>query len=368
VNLDTVSVHPYQAPLAREYVSATARHEVREGLILRVQTDEGHIGLGEAAPLSNRTESLDRARKALETATSALRAGPIDARATVDDPAALSPALAEAMTARFAVELALLDVLARQADTPLAQWLTDEILDGRTPPASVPVNATIPATEPKHTRQQAENASIQGYDTIKLKATGEYATDRERVEAAREGAPDVDLRLDVNGAWPDLDTARQRMHELAEHDLEYVEQPLAPDAIDEMAQLRQTSPVPIAADEPVLGVESAKRIVQAEAADVLVLKPMVLGGAATTLSIARLAEAHDTPVVVTSTIDGAIARSGALHAAAALGELTHACGLATGPLIQREPAAFDERIERGTMPVPGAPGHGAWLSSSPEAP
>jgi L-alanine-DL-glutamate epimerase-like enolase superfamily enzyme len=256
----------------------------------------------------------------------------------------------------------------RQADTPLAQWLTDEILDGRTPPASVPVNATIPATEPKHTRQQAENASIQGYDTIKLKATGEYATDRERVEAAREGAPDVDLRLDVNGAWPDLDTARQRMHELAEHDLEYVEQPLAPDAIDEMAQLRQTSPVPIAADEPVLGVESAKRIVQAEAADVLVLKPMVLGGAATTLSIARLAEAHDTPVVVTSTIDGAIARSGALHAAAALGELTHACGLATGPLIQREPAAFDERIERGTMPVPGAPGHGAWLSSSPEAP
>lgn len=363
MRITDATLHLYEAPLARTYVSATAEHEVREGLVLRIETDDGTQGLGEAAPLSNRTETLDEARTALATATKQLPEADDLADALLDGIDTAIPSLGSAPTARFAVELALLDAIARREDTSLAQHLGTEHLAGRRPPASIPVNATIPACSLEETAQQAKAAVRAGFDTIKLKATGTWSEDRDRVATAREAAgPQAQLRLDVNGAWPDVDTARERMHTLAGHEVAYVEQPLPPDAIEAMAQLRATSPVAIAADEPVLDLASARRIVQAEAADVLVLKPMVLGGPIPTLGIARMAEAHDVPTVVTSTIDGAIGRAGALHTAAALGKRTLACGLATGALLAHEPAAFDERIEDGQLFVPGAPGHGAWLT------
>lgn len=363
------TVHPYEAPLARPYVAATSRHETRRGLILRLTLDDGTEGLGEAAPLSNRTETLATARNVLTDAARAITEtapAPEDALEHLDETV---PALDEAPTARFALELALLDGLAKIEQRPLAQHLADRHLTGqRRPPASVPVNATIPACSPDETARRARSAARAGFGTIKLKAIGDWADDLDRVSTAREAAgPDVALRLDVNGAWPDVTTARERLHALAEHDLAYVEQPLAPDAIDAMAQLRASSPVPIAADEPVLDLASAREIVQREAADVLVLKPMVLGGPLEALGIARMAEAHEVPVVVTSTIDGAIGRAGALATAAALGQRRLACGLATGSLLEHEPAAYDERIEDGQLIVPGAPGHGAWLTEPLEA-
>lgn len=366
MRITDASVHPYEAPLARAYVSATARHETREGFVVHLETDDGTEGLGEAAPLSNRTESLAEARSALAAARDELAGLEVDLDRVedLDDEIA---SLADAPTARFAVELAILDALARWADRPLAQFLSSEVLGGRRPPEAVPVNATIPACEPDETRQRTRAFADAGFSTIKLKATGEWTRDLERVQAAREADADVALRLDVNGAWPDLATARERMQALAPYELEYAEQPLAPDAVDEMAKLRAQSPVAVAADEPVLDLASAREIVQRGAADVLVCKPMVLGGPIAALGIARMAEAHDVPVVVTSTIDGAIGRAGALHTAAALGEPGPACGLATGGLIEREPAAFDERIEGGRLFVPGAAGHGAWLTEPLEA-
>lgn len=367
MTIQDAEVYPFQARLERAYVSATARHETRDGFVLRLETEDGHVGLGEAAPLSNRTENLEDARTALEDTVDELvsTVEPLDE--LIEDPSLASKALQRAPTARFATQLALLDARSRQAGRPLAGYLASEHLHGRRPPSSVPVNATIPATEPDETQAQARAFVDEGFETVKLKATGSWAEDLARVEAARRGAPDVNLRLDVNGSWRDLDEARQRVHTLAQHDLEYLEQPMPAHAVLDQARLVEASPIEIAADEPVLGVDSARELVERGAADVLVLKPMVLGGPLAAIGVARMAEEHDVPVVVTSTIDGAIGRAGALHTAAALGILDHACGLATGSLIADEPARFDEQIDEGNMRVPPEPGHGAELTRQLEA-
>lgn len=358
-----VAVHAYEAPLARPYVSATARHETRRGWIIQLETDDGVTGLGESAPLSNRTETPDQARQALLAAARSIEDDPRGPSEVLDALDATLPALAEAPTARFAVELALLDLISKRAGQPLAGWLAAKLQAAAAAPADeVPVNATIPACSLDETAKRARAAARAGFSTIKLKATGSFDQDADRVQVAREAlGPDPRLRLDVNGAWPDPETALDRMDTLAPHDLEYVEQPLSPDAVDGMARLRRDSPVPVAADEPVLDLESARGILERGAADVLVCKPMVLGGPLAALEIAQAAQTHEVPVVVTSTIDGAVGRAGALHTAAALGERPLACGLATGALFEREPAAFDERIAGGRLAVPTAAGHGAWI-------
>lgn len=361
MTIDTATVHAYEIPLERAYVTATVRHETREGLVLELDAD-GTPGLGEAAPLSSRTESLDQARKALEAAGEALEGRPVDdALAAVDE---IVPD--ETPTARFAVELALLDAAGREADTPLARHLAATREDAPAVPDAVPVNATIPATDADATQTRASEASRRGFDTVKLKGTGDWEADLERVRRARAGAGSAKLRLDVNGSWPDADTALDRLEALAPFGVEYVEQPLPADDVDGMATLRRKAEVPIAADEPVTDLDAARELLEAEAADVLVLKPMVLGGPRPALDVAELAREDDTPVVVTSTIDGAIARAGALHTAAALGKRELACGLATGGLFEREPFAFDERLEHGRLVVPDTPGHGAWLTESLE--
>lgn len=365
--IQEASLHPYSAPLERAYVSATATHETRDGLILQIKTEDGTPGLGEAAPLSNRTEPLEQARQALAQALHTLGEETLDLQDALDGVDDLLADPAATPTARYALETAILDALTRSTETPLSRHLAAEHETPATVPQAVPVNDTIPAMDPQATGDKARQASNRGYDTIKLKATGSWEDDRRRVEQARANAGSANLRLDVNGAWEDPDTALDRLKTLAPYELEYIEQPLPPEAIPEMARLREASPVPVAADEPLTTLDAIDQVLDANAADVLVLKPMVLGGLQRVLQAHAQATDAGVPVVVTSTIDGAIGRAAALHAAAALGERPLACGLATGDLFEREPTAYDERIHHGRLLVPTSPGHGAWINEPLEA-
>lgn len=348
----------YACPFAETYRTATATHDTREGLIVHVATDEGTLGLGEAAPLSNRTEPLEEARAALEAALATLGAG----EWTVDEALASLDEIVPsgARSARFGLALALAEARAQGADRSLAADLAERHLDGRRPADRVPVNATVPDQEPEAAAERAREAAASGFEAIKLKAgRRDFEADLDRLDAVLEAAPEARIRLDANGAWRSLDEARRRIQHLASYPLEYVEQPLPADDLEAMARLRGEAEVPIAADEPALDPRSARAVILARACDVLVVKPTVLGGPRRALQVARLAEREAVDVVVTTTIDAAIARAGVLHVAAALGSTERAHGLATGWMLEDEPAAFDERVEEGAMAVPEGPGHGA---------
>jgi hypothetical protein len=120
------------------------------------------------------------------------------------------------------------------------------------------------------------------------------------VRAVREAiGPDVHLRLDVNGAW-DPPTAEERLEAVERFRLEYVEQPLAGDDAEALAELRRRVRVPIAADESVTSIKAARELLDAEAVDVLVVKPARVGGLVVGAEIAALAAERGVPVVVST--------------------------------------------------------------------
>lgn len=348
---------PYEVPFEQTYRTATATHETRQGLFVHVATDEGVLGLGEAAPLSNRTESLAEARSSLEAALATLSDHDwslAEARAGLDE------LVGDTRAARFGLALALEDAIAKRDERPLAQALADTYPGPEDPLDAVPVNATIPQMPPEQAAKRAQAAREHGIEVLKLKAgRDEFDADVARIEAVHEAAPEATLRVDLNQACSNVDEARRLVERLEAFPLAYVEQPLPADDLEGMARLRNETDVPIAADEPALDPRSARATILARACDVLVVKPMVLGGPDRALQIAELARRELVDVVVTTTIDAAVARAGTLHTAAALGASEHAHGLATGDLLADEPARFDERIEDGAMPVPTDPGHGA---------
>lgn len=342
----------FRLPLRAPLVTARGVFRYRRGLLLRLSTDAGITGLGEASPhpaLSN-VAQLDRELAALAprlvgTAVTDLEDPDLRGRLR------LHPALA------CALDTAALDAQARACGAPLAALLRP---DHRW---SVPVNATIAPDSAASAAAEAAAARAAGFGCVKMKVGIAPTPEEEcrRVAAARAAlGTHIALRLDANGAW-DLKTAIRIIPRLVETGLQLVEQPLPPGDPAAMAYLRRSVPVPIAADEDVTDERAALRLLEAGAADVLVLKPMVLGGLRPALRIAHLAAAAHVSAIVTTTIDAAVGTTAALHLAAALDDDAPACGLATSSLLAADVVARPLAPAAGRMAVPSQPGLGVAL-------
>jgi len=208
----------------------------------------------------------------------------------------------------------------------------------------VPINATVPAVPADQVSDVL--ARFPGARTAKVKVAepGQtLADDVDRVNAVRELVPTV--RVDANGGWSVEEAAQAAAALTADGPLEYLEQPCA--TVDELATLRRRIDVPIAADESIRKADDPLAVVRAQAADIAVLKVAPLGGISAVLDIAARI---DIPVVVSSALDSAVGIAAGLTAAAALPQLSHACGLGTGGLFLEDVADVAEPTD-GFLPV-----------------
>jgi len=353
----TADRREFELPLASPLSTAGGGIETREGTLIRVK-DEGDgddpgapAGVGEATPLPGWTESLDACRDALDAALDRLE---------TDGPDAALDGMEGAPAARHGLSLALLDREARAAGEPLYRHLRDDAdhrEDGRRVD-SVPVNATVGDGRIMETVAAAREAVEAGFTTLKVKVGArETAIDAGRVEAIRSEVPgDLRLRVDANGAWSRREA---RLATGAIPDVEYVEQPLAAGDLAGHAGLRDRAA--IALDET-LAEHSIAEVIEAGAGDVVVLKPMVLGGVDRAFSAATAAREAGIDPVITTTVDGVVARTAAVHLAAAL-EIDRGCGLATARLLESELAPDPAPVSDGEIAVPAGPGNGvsvAW--------
>lgn len=236
------------------------------------------------------------------------------------------------------------------ADDEARSWwrATREALAGQWPAPvrdAVPVNATVPATDPDRAHAIASALSCRTAKVKVAEAGQTEAEDLARLEAVRDAmGPAGIIRIDANAAW-DVDTALARIprYERAAGGLEYVEQPCP--GVDDLAAVRRKVNVPIAADESIRRASDPLLVRQREAADIVILKVQPLGGVQACL---RLHEQVGLPVVVSSAIETSVGIAAGIALAAALPELPHACGLATVALLT------DDVVTDPLLPIDGA--------------
>ena len=359
---------PFALPLRAPLRTARGSVGLRRGVLVALESADGAIGWGEATPPDGfGAESADECLAAcVRIGDSLVRREPWSLEAVFDR---LDAHEARAPAARFAFETALLDLGAQARGVPLA----DALGEGRAARRSVPVNALLRETEPGAAGEEAKRALERGFATLKLKVgAGEPSSDCARVAAVRAAVGgEAELRIDANGAWSP-ERAIAVLRELDALDLELAEQPVAAPDVAGLARVRAAVLVPIAADESVADLARAARVLEARAADVLVLKPAVLGGLRAAAVLARCARAAGVRVLVTTGLDGAIARAAALALAAALPDPLPACGLATGELLAGDlgPApepkdGFVQISESPGLGVAPAPGALAALATGP---
>jgi o-succinylbenzoate synthase len=334
---------PYSLPLKAPLESAHGALERRKGFQIWIGA-----GRGEAAPLpAFGTESLGDCEAALTAAAAGLARAPVPE--TLYEVEALLDTLPRA--ARSGIELALLDDLAHRHDLPLARLLSERAA------REVPVSALLAANEAAALAREAQAAAQGGFRTVKLKvAQGGLEDDLARAAVVRDAVgPEVRIRIDANGGWNE-EQALEALRRLGSLDIELCEEPVGD--VRALHRLKGATSVPVGADETF--ARSTNREEVLKSVDVIVLKPAVLGGLLPALRWSRLARERGVRALVTTALDGAIARAGAAHLAAAIlgdGPAPDA-GLATGRLLAEDLCEDPAEPREGRVRIGAAPGLG----------
>lgn len=350
----------YSLPLRDPWPSQDGDVTERKGWIVALEDDQGRRGLGDAAPfpgfgLETHASAGAGLKLALKRIVGLSRQGYAGA---IADLTVLAPIAATA-TARAAIDCALHDLIAQGAGLPLARYL-----GGSETLRLVPVNGTIPRVAPARAAELGARAVAAGIGTLKIKVGGaSIQEDQERLRALRGATgPAVKIRVDANGAW-NPDQAIDALRAMAGFDLEYAEQPVAAEDLEGMARVRKESGVRIAADESVRDIQSAEMVHYRSAADILIVKPMALGGFRAARTIQNVASDGGLVIVVTTLLESVVGRTAALHFAASLGETPFAHGVGTGSALT-EDLADGPVVTSGAVPVPEEPGLGITLPDS----
>jgi L-alanine-DL-glutamate epimerase-like enolase superfamily enzyme len=199
-------------------------------------TRDGITGHGEGAPIVRYHEDAAGAQKAAESVRDLL---------LKSDPMQFGKIMAEVFqrvkgdwAGKAAVDIALMDWVGQKLGIPLYTYFG---LD----PKDAPVTTfSIGIDTPEITKQKTREA--EQYPVLKVKVG--LATDEPTIEAVRS-VTKKPLRVDANEGWKDKDEAVRKINWLEKMGVEFIEQPLPAEQIDDMNYIRKRVHMPIFADE-----------------------------------------------------------------------------------------------------------------------
>ena len=238
--------------------------------------------------------------------------------------------------------------------SPLPSWTEAENLLGRRA-ALEAANSPFPAAEreavvvamlvPQVPPALAAAVALRGNCPVVKVQIGD-PDGEERVAAVRDAiGPERRLRLVVDAPWSEND-AEHWIRRFAQYNPEYIQDPVA--GATAFARLRRRVTVPLAAGRGITTPMDAARFGTTGAADVIVVKPQRVGGAAATLDIA---DAAGLPVVLSSSLETSIGLAALVALAASLPDHGYAHGLGTGALLTADLVADPLLPIDGLLPV-----------------
>ncbi|GAC1631695.1 MAG: dipeptide epimerase [Ktedonobacteraceae bacterium] len=304
-----------------------------------VQFSDGEcMGIGEAAPTEHYGETRGTVLtylKQIEAELSQIDAISITAlHDLMDATIRLNPA------AKAAIDMAAYDLLGKHLQAPIYKILGLEPL--QTPRTSF----TIGIDTPDVMAHKAEEAAQ--YPILKVKVGTD--NDRANLEAIRTQRPDAVIRVDANEAWTPKQ-AVQRISELMEYDIEFVEQPVPGTNLEGLGYVRSHVSLPVIADESCVVPSDVPRV--APYVDGINIKIMKCGGLLPALQMIHLARGHNLLVMMGCMIESSIAITAAAH----LSPLLDYADLDGHLLIDNDPYQGVQILD-GKLVLPSEPGLG----------
>jgi L-alanine-DL-glutamate epimerase-like enolase superfamily enzyme len=304
---------PLCIPFRSTFRHASAARSETSSVHVVAASPEGHSGHGESCPRPYVTgETVESALAFASAHSASLRAGVVDP-ASLDAWMTRHAGDVEANPAAWcAMELAVLDVLARIGGSSV------EALIGRPPlRGTVRYSAVLGDAEPAAFRTMAERYLAQGFRDFKVKLSGDLARDRGKLDALRpfEG---IRVRADANNAW---DRADEALAFLASLDYRFfaIEEPIRPDQYGELARLAEALECRIVLDESFVRLSQLDAVRAAGGAFILNVRVSKMGGLLRSLRVVEAARDAGVGIVVGAQVGetSLLTRAGLTVAAAA---------------------------------------------------
>lgn len=204
----------------------------------------------------------------------------------------------------------------------------------------IPINGLVWMGDFDTMAARLEQKLAQGFSCVKIKIGAiDFADEMSLIHRLREryGSDRIELRVDANGAFSP-DEALEKLNKLAAYDIHSIEQPIMAGQWQEMARLCKSSPLPIALDEELIGINSVERkrqLLDTISPQYIILKPSLHGGMAGCREWINLARERGIGSWITSALESNVGLNAIAHLAAEVygPGITMPQGLGTGQLF-----------------------------------
>ena len=331
MKITDVQVGEISLPLARPFKTALRTVDRVNDVVVRVLTDEGAVGYGEAPPTAvitgdTKGSILCAVKEFIAPALIGMEVENMEGLQS-----RLHSAIVKNTSAKAAVDMALYDLYGKCFGAPL--W---QLLGGAR--SELETDITISVNPIDEMVADSMDALAQGFRILKVKVGKEGKADVERIRAIRAAVgPDAVIRVDANQGW----TAKQAIRiisamEDAGLDIELVEQPVPAHDFEGMKAITRAVETPILADESVFSAEDAIRLIQHGAADLINIKLMKTGGIWKALQICSAADLYGVKCMMGCMLESRLSVAAGAHLAAAKGCIT-LCDLDGPSLCSSDP-------------------------------
>lgn len=286
-------------PLRTPFETAHGTTSQRRLIIIEVHAPPW-IGYGEASPLEHPFYSEETVHTAWHILEDFLVPMVMESSWTkLRDIAEMIRPVRRNGMAKAGLESAFWDLAAKGADIPLADLLgqgKDRVPAGIALGIAPTVEALV---------SSVKDALNKGYQRVKIKIKPGW--DIEPVEALREALGAFPLAVDANSSYR-LDQS-ERLKSLDDFQLEYIEQPLNPDALIDHARLQDALATPLCLDESITSALSAQTALQLGAGRIVNLKSGRVGGLSECLTIHDLCQEKGTPLWIGGMLESGVGRA-----------------------------------------------------------
>ena len=339
-------------PLVKPIKMAGVELRAADNVLVRIESDDGVVGWGEAASAPSMTGETVESMVAAVRHLSQFIVG-----SGVEDIAAISKRMNRAMygnsAAKSAIEIGLHDLLGKAQGKPV-----HDLIGGKRR-SRIPMLRMVAASNVEADVAEAKRAKGEGYVAFKVKVgTGDPRIDADRTRRVCEAlGPGVLRCSDANQGWS-VEQAVEYVRALEGSGLDFFEQPVMGEDLAGMAKVAAASDIAIGCDEGVHHLEDLRRHHEARAAKGASLKTIKLGGIDGVSRAAALCEELGMKVNLAGKMsESGIATAAVLHLAAAVPSLDWGVS-PTSPYLTEDVLAKPLTFAKGHAEVPAGPGLG----------
>ena len=354
--------HTLHIPFRERFRHASAARDATSSIWVEAIGTDGTVGVGEACPRPYVTgETLESAAAFFSRVRGEVLEDVGDAESLRRWVTAHTKSIDRAPAAWCAIELALIDLFARQAGQTADAWLGLPATARTFSYSAVLGDAELPVFAATVARYHEI-----GMTDFKLKLSGNLARDQAKIEVLRSAGADIArLRLDANNLWQDLDVALTYLAKL-DAPAFAIEEPLSTAMHAELPALARASGMAIILDESLCRIEQLQDLAP-DTRWIPNLRVSKLGGVLRTLSLVYAAQARGLPVIVGAQVgETSLLTRVALIAALAAGDALIAQEGAFGTLLLEHDVCEPLMFGRGGVLSFAAGGTGWGLACAPE--